>query len=133
MQVDKVLETLLRWMLATEPEDRPDMPAVIGHDWCRKRFPRFESSRIRIRMVMNHDITDDAHAAISSQCQFRTGKAVSAPPHGSDPLLSTTVCFGSNLLSIDPPLRCFHTWRTCTFLLPLEAVLAARNMRAVKR
>ena len=41
MQVDKVLETLLRWMLATEPEDRPDMPAVIGHDWCRKRFPRF--------------------------------------------------------------------------------------------
>ena len=39
-QVDKVLETLLRWMLATEPEDRPDMPAVIGHDWCRKRFPR---------------------------------------------------------------------------------------------
>ena len=41
-QVDKVLETLLRWMLATEPEDRPDMPAVIGHDWCRKRFPRLE-------------------------------------------------------------------------------------------
>ena len=66
--MDKVLETLLRWMLATEPEDRPDMPAVIGHDWCRKRFPRFESSRIRIRMVMNHDITDDAHAAISGQC-----------------------------------------------------------------
>ena len=46
-QVDKVLETLLRWMLATEPEDRPDMPAVIGHDWCRKRFPRLSSSNIK--------------------------------------------------------------------------------------
>ena len=42
-QVDKVLETLLRWMLAREPEDRPDMPAVIGRDWCRKRFPRLAS------------------------------------------------------------------------------------------
>ena len=41
LQVDKVLETLLRWMLATEAVERPDMQAILAHDWCRKRFPRF--------------------------------------------------------------------------------------------
>merc|ERR1719228_1426556 len=68
--VDKVLETLLRWMLAPEAAERPDMPAVIGHDWCRKRFPR-------------------------------TGKAVSAPPHGSDPLLSSTVSLSIAFWGLD--------------------------------
>jgi len=58
--VDKVLESLLRAMLSLEPQDRPDIPTIRQHDWCRKRFPR-------------------------------TGKAVSAPPHEGDPLLSTTV------------------------------------------
>ena len=41
LQVDKVLETLLRWMLATEAVERPDMQAILAHDWCKKRFPRF--------------------------------------------------------------------------------------------
>merc|ERR1712107_261377 len=71
--VDKVLETLLRWMLATEAAERPDMQAILAHDWCRKRFPR-------------------------------TGKAVSAPPHVSDPLLSTTVLpYLENLHFPSPP------------------------------
>jgi len=71
--VDKVLETLLRWMLATEAVERPDMQAILAHDWCRKRFPR-------------------------------TGKAVSAPPHGDDPLLSTTVLpYLENLHFPSPP------------------------------
>ena len=41
VEADKVLETLLRWMLATEAAERPDMQAILAHDWCRKRFPRF--------------------------------------------------------------------------------------------
>ena len=45
LQVDKVLETLLRWMLATEAGDRPDMQAILAHDWCRKRFPRFGGNK----------------------------------------------------------------------------------------
>jgi len=71
--VERVLESLLRAMLSKEPEDRPHVRGVLGHDWCRKRFPR-------------------------------TGKAVSAPPHGSDPLLSTTVLpYLENLHFPSPP------------------------------
>ena len=68
-----------------------------------------EISQVRIPKNQITD-GDDAQFALHMQQylvnvwrQFRTGKAVSAPPHGSDPLLSTTVCLGSNLLSIDPP------------------------------
>ena len=38
--VDRVLESLLRSMLAKEPVDRPDIRTIQQHDWCRKRFPR---------------------------------------------------------------------------------------------
>jgi hypothetical protein len=38
--VDRVLESLLRSMLAKEPKDRPDIRTIQQHDWCRKRFPR---------------------------------------------------------------------------------------------
>jgi len=71
--VDRVLESLLRSMLAKEPGDRPDIRTIQQHDWCRKRFPR-------------------------------TGKAVSAPPHEGDPLLSTTVLpYLENLHYPSPP------------------------------
>jgi len=71
--VDRVLESLLRSMLAKEPVDRPDIRTIQQHDWCRKRFPR-------------------------------TGKAVSAPPHDGDPLLSTTVLpYLENLHYPSPP------------------------------
>lgn len=71
--VDRVLESLLRSMLAKEPQDRPDIRTIQQHDWCRKRFPR-------------------------------TGKAVSAPPHDGDPLLSTTVLpYLENLHYPSPP------------------------------
>jgi len=71
--VDRVLESLLRSMLAKEPGDRPDIRTIQQHDWCRKRFPR-------------------------------TGKAVSAPPHDGDPLLSTTVLpYLENLHYPSPP------------------------------
>jgi len=71
--VDRVLESLLRSMLAKEPCDRPDIRTIQQHDWCRKRFPR-------------------------------TGKAVSAPPHDEDPLLSTTVLpYLENLHYPSPP------------------------------
>jgi len=38
--IDKVLEALLRLMLAKDPEDRPNIETIQQHDWCRKRFPR---------------------------------------------------------------------------------------------
>lgn len=71
--IDRVLESLLRSMLAKDPVDRPDIRTIQQHDWCRKRFPR-------------------------------TGKAVSAPPHDGDPLLSTTVLpYLENLHYPSPP------------------------------
>jgi len=59
--VERVLESLLRWMLASEATARPTMRGVLGHDWCRKRFPR-------------------TGLAVSAP-----------PHSGTDPLLSTTV------------------------------------------